>query len=113
MPVADPSSWAERVGATLKRYHEALVRKVAARLVRPRSQWPVEDLIARCVETLDNAPVVDRRLADLGPASRQVLALIGHSRQPQWRLGNVVELAMALGQEDGLAPVLDLLEAGL
>ncbi len=113
MPVADPTAWAERVAATLRRYHEALLRKVAARLVRPRNQWPVEELEARCVETLDNAPVVDRRLAELAPASRQVLALIGHSRQPTWRLGNVVELAMALGHEDGLAPVLDLLEAGL
>src|SRR5262249_15440986 len=47
------------------------------------------------------------------PAARQVLALISHSRQPCWNLGNLVELAIALGHGDGLQPVLELLGAGL
>src|SRR5207253_2060751 len=38
---------------------------------------------------------------------------LGHSRQPLWPLGSLVELMMALGQEDGLKPVLALFEAGL
>jgi hypothetical protein len=42
-----------------------------------------------------------------------VLACIGHSRQPLWQLGNLVELALALGQEDGLRPVFELLGGGL
>jgi hypothetical protein len=113
MPVADPAAWSERLAATLARYDEALVRKVAGRLVKPRNLWPVEELIARCAETIANPAVLDRRLAELAPASRHLLALIGHSRQPCWALGNAVELVMALGHEDGLAPVLDLLEAGL
>lgn len=103
----------ERVVETLTRYDEALVRKVATRLVRPRNQWPVEDLIQRCLETLNNPVVLDRRLEDLTQSSRRVLALVGHSRQPVWSLGNLVEMSMALGEEDGLAPVLELLEAGL
>ncbi|MFO0841829.1 MAG: hypothetical protein U0797_05435 [Gemmataceae bacterium] len=113
MSSADTITWLDRAAETLRRYHEGLVRQVAGRLVRPRNQWPVEELISRCVDTLLNAPVLDRRLDDLAPASRQALALIGHSRQPHWALGNLVEMLLALGHEDGLAPVTDLLEAGL
>jgi hypothetical protein len=113
MPLPDPESWSDRLVTTLRRYDEALLRKVAGRLVRARNQWPTEDLISRSVETINNPAVLDRRLADLEPAGRQLLALIGHSRQPCWALGNVVEMMMALGQEDGLKPVFDLLEAGL
>src|SRR5262249_14310780 len=39
--------------------------------------------------------------------------LVGHSRQPRWGVGSLVEMALALGHADGLAPVFDLLEAGL
>ena len=113
MPVPEPVSWPDRIADTMGRYDEALLRKVAGRLVRPRGQWPVADLIARCVELLDNPVALDRRIAELEPTSRQVLAMLGHSRQPVWRLGSVVEFTMALGHDDGLAPVLDLLEAGL
>lgn len=108
-----PIDWPERLTATLSRYDESLVRKVAARLLKPRNFWPVDDLITRCVETIDNPAVLDRRLDDLAPASKQVLALIGHSRQAVWALGNLVYAVMALGNEDGLAPIFDLLEAGL
>jgi hypothetical protein len=101
------------VRQALQRYDEAILRKVAARLVRPRGQWPAEELIERCVATLGNAAVIDRRCQCLEPASRRVLSLIGHSRQPRWYVGNLVEMLAALGHEDGLAPVIDLLEAGL
>jgi hypothetical protein len=113
MPVPEPVSWPDRIVDTMGRYDETLLRKVAGRLVRPRGQWPVSDLISRCVEMLDNPVALDRRIAELDPSSRQVLAMLGHSRQPTWRLGSVVEFTMALGHADGLAPVLDLLEAGL
>ncbi len=108
-----PTDWSERLAATLARYDEALLRKVAGRLVKPRNFWPASDLVSRCVDTINNPPVLDRRLDELAPGSRQLLALLGHSRQPYWGLGNAVEMTMALGQEDGLAPVFDLLEAGL
>src|SRR5262249_58854824 len=89
------------------------LRQVAARLVKPRNQWPVEDLVERAAAISSNPAVIDRRLQDLTPAARQVLALISHSRQPCWNLGNLVELVIALGHGDGLQPVLDLLGAGL
>ena len=113
MPVVDLANWSELQRRTLECYDEALLRQVAARLVKPRNQWPVEELIERGSATLENPVVIDRRLQDLTPPARRVLALIGHSRQPYWQLGNLVELTIALGHGDGLQPVLELLEAGL
>src|SRR5712692_10062891 len=113
MPLPDPAAWSDRLQRTLASYDEALLRQVAGRLVKPRNQWPVEELIESCAGTVDNPAVLDRRLKDVGPAGRQLLALFGHGRQPCWNLGNLVELLMALGHADGLRPVLDLLEAGL
>ncbi|MFO0927981.1 MAG: hypothetical protein U0736_13225 [Gemmataceae bacterium] len=52
---------------------------------------------------LDNPVLLDRRLGELAAPSRQLLALLGVSRQPWWALGNLVELVMALGHLDGLA----------
>jgi len=113
MPLTDPATWTDHLRQTLRRYDEPLLRRVAARLVKPRGQWPVEELIERCVATIGNAPVIDRRCQDLEVASRRLLALIGHSRQPRWYVGNLVEMLAALGHADGLMPVLTLLETGL
>src|SRR5262249_42876225 len=60
---ADTAAWSDRLAATLARYDEALLRKVASRLVKPRNFWPVEDLITRCVDTANNPVMLDRRLA--------------------------------------------------
>jgi hypothetical protein len=111
LPSAD--HWTARLRRTLERYDEALLRRVAARLVKARSQLQADELMDRCVAAAENAAVLDRRLKDLPDAARQVLALIGHSRQPCWTLGNLVEMTMALGHGDGLRPTFDLLEAGL
>ncbi|HTU17675.1 MAG TPA: helicase-associated domain-containing protein [Gemmataceae bacterium] len=113
MYVADPAYWSDIQRQTLACYDEALLRQVAARLVKPRNQWPVEDLIERSAAATSNPVVIDRRLQDLTPPARRVLALIGHSRQPYWNLGSLVELTIALGHSDGLQPALELLEAGL
>src|SRR5262245_46023818 len=95
-------AWLDLMRRTLARYDEALLRQVAARLVKPRNQWPAEELVARCADTAANPVVIDRRLQDLAPAARQVLALVGHSRQPHWGVGSLVEMALALGHADGL-----------
>jgi len=110
-PVAD--AWLERVRRTLEAYDEALLRQVTGKLVKPRNQWPPDELIERSLATVANAPVIDRRVQDLEPAERRLLALIAHSRQPHWGLGNLVELLISLGHTDGLPPVLHLFEAGL
>src|SRR5262245_23515735 len=97
----------------LARYDESLLRQVAARLLRPRNQWPADELIDRAAAALDNAPVIDRRLKELPPACRALLALVGVSRQPRWRVGPLLGLLAALGHAEGLTPVLRLFEEGL
>jgi hypothetical protein len=109
----DPAAWPDLLRATLQRYDESLLRQVANKLCKPRNQWPAEELIERCLATVGNPAMIDRRLADLDGGAAQVLALIGHSRQARWRVGHLVEMSVALGQDDGLRPVLALLEAGL
>ncbi len=114
MPHSDAAYWSELVRQTLERYDEALLRAVAARLIKPRNQWPVAELLDRCTDAVDNTVLLDRRLQELEPAARQLLALIARSRQPRWVLGNLVELVMALGHADGLQPVFDAaLETGI
>jgi hypothetical protein len=113
MPLFPPEFWSELQRRTLEGYDEELLREVASRLLKPRSQWPAEELVRRAVEAGDNPALIDRRLQDLGLPARRLLALIGHSRQPLWDLGHLVEMALALGSEDGLRPVFDLLEGGL
>ena len=113
MPIIDSASWSDRVRGVLRHYDEELLRQVAAKLYRPRSQWPVDELVERCVATLENAAVIDRRISDLDPVSRKLLALIGHSRKPRWKVGGLLEMLAALGHAEGLRPVLTLLGHGL
>jgi hypothetical protein len=113
MALSDAALWSTLLRRTLSAYEEPLLRQVAGRLLKPRNQWPVDELIERSVATASNPAVIDRRLQELEPSGRQVLALIGHSRQPAWDVGNLVEMALALGHADGLKPVFALLEAGL
>lgn len=113
MPETDPAIWSDQLRETLAHYEEPLLRQVAARLIRPRSHWPVEDLIKRMVEAAENAAVVDRRLRESSAGGRQLLAMIGLSRSHRWHVGNLVELLAALGHADPLAEVQALLDGGL
>lgn len=113
MPLIDPAYWSEYLRQTLQCYEVSLLRNVAAPLLKPRNQWPVAELIDRCVAVTTNTALIDRRLSELDAPERQLLALIGHSRQPRWNLGNLVELLMALGHAEGLPTVLKLFEQGL
>jgi hypothetical protein len=113
MPLQDLAFWTALFRETLARYRDPLLRRVAARLVKPRGQWPAEELIERCVSFTGNPAQIDRRLKDLPAPGRQVLSLIAHSRQPRWRLGNLLEMLVALGHPADLQPILDLLESGL
>ncbi len=113
MPLTDPATWSDRLQRTLARYDEPLLRQVAGRLCKPRNHWPVEELIRRSLNTIQNPPVLDRRLGDLEPACRQVLALLARSQQPIWPVGSLMEMLLTLGQPDGLQPILSLLRGGL
>jgi hypothetical protein len=113
MPSASDSNLTDTFRQTLLCYDEALLRQVAQKLCRPRNQWPIEELVERIQAALSNPVVLDRRLKELPAACRHLLALIGHSRQPRWNVGSLVEMLVAIGHTDGLAPVIELLETGL
>jgi hypothetical protein len=103
----------EVVRSALGRYDESLLRAVAARLFKPRSQWQADELAARAADTLTNAPVIDRRLKELPPSCRALLAATGLARRPEWAVGHLIELLATLGHAEGLAPILTLLDSGL
>src|SRR5438552_528873 len=113
MPLADPVWWSDYLRRTLQFYAEPLLRQVASRLCKARNQWPMEELIERSLAALGDAAAVDRRLAELDAPARQLLACIGHSRQPRWRLGNLLEVLVALGCTEGPQAVFRIFEAGL
>ncbi len=112
MPQLDPDYWSKRLRQTLELYDESLLRQVAAKFIKPRSQWPANVLIDRLEEATTNAALIDRRLKELPTSCRQLLKLIGLSRQPRWFLGNLIEMTIALGEEDGLGVVTTLLQSG-
>jgi hypothetical protein len=113
MPPTAPDPWLDRVRDALSRYDESLRRIVASKLIKSRTVIPVEDLVEKCIATLFNPPVVDRRIKDLSVPARQMLALIALSRRPTWKVGHLVTLLSALGHHEGYAPVVELLDAGL
>lgn len=108
-----PSDSELAVRAALGRYDDALLRAIASKLFKPRSQWPAEELIDRAVEALANPPVIDRRIKDLSPSCRALLAAIGLIRHRDWSVGQLLALLAILGHSEGLMPVLSLLDSGL
>jgi hypothetical protein len=110
---AEPDAWSGHVRSTLANYSEPLLRQVAAKLVRARSNQPLGDVLDKCVGTLLNPPVIDRRVKDLTPAGRKLLAMIGLSRQPRWKVGHLLALLAAAGHAEGFSPIQESLEAGL
>jgi hypothetical protein len=105
--------WNQHIRRTLMRYDEAQLRQVAHKLCKPRNQWPVDELLDRLVSALNNVAMLDRRLKELPEACRQILCVIGQSRQSRWPVGSLVEILVSLGADDGLAPLVTLLESGL
>ncbi|GIW78757.1 MAG: hypothetical protein KatS3mg105_0564 [Gemmatales bacterium] len=109
----ESSHWNERLRETLERYEEGLLRGVSDKLFKPRSHWPTAELIERSIATIGNAAVVDRRLQAVAETGRRLLAVIGQSRQPRWKLGNVMELLYMLDSEADIRTIRQLLEAGM
>jgi hypothetical protein len=105
--------WSARCRETLARYEEPLLRAVTEKLIRPRTKLPSAELVEKTVATLTNAPVIDRRLKELPRAARRVLAILGCSRQPCWKIGHLLTILAAFDHHDGFTPVQTLLEAGL
>lgn len=113
MAQLDAAPWSDRLRLVLARYDEALLRRVATRLVKPRGSWPVEEVRDKCVAAAANAALIDRRLAERSASERQLLAAIALSGQPRWQFGDLVWIAVALGDADPLPPLRALLDSGL
>jgi hypothetical protein len=108
-----PDYWSDRLRHTLGAYAAPLLRRVAGRLIKTRNQWPAEELIERCITALGDAALVDRRLKELDTPARRLLACVGHSRQPRWKLGNLLELLACFDCAEGPQAVFRIFEAGL
>ncbi|MCZ2344056.1 MAG: helicase-associated domain-containing protein [Bacteroidales bacterium] len=106
-------TWIDRASATLERYAEPLLRGVVTRLVKARMPPPTEELTDRLFATLSNPPVVDRRIRELPEAPRKLLALIGLSHRPDWKVGHLITLLASIGHAEGFGPILHLLQTGL
>src|SRR5262249_5279670 len=98
-------SWTDRLESALTGYGADLLRQVAARLLKTRNHWPTDELAERIRDATGNAPVIDRRLKDLPAGARAALALIGLSRRPDWKAGNLLAMLAALGHADGTTPL--------
>ena len=85
MLLASPINSHDLVQNTLERYDEALLRQVADKLIKPRNQWPIADLIERSVATIGNAAVIDRRLQDLESVHPVSGWQTGHRQSSSWR----------------------------
>jgi hypothetical protein len=113
MSVSKHDTWSDRVEEALAEYAPELIRSIAARLLKTRSQWPAEELAERIRAACTNAPLIDRRLKDLPPASRTLLAAIGRSRRPTWKLPHLLSILASLGHCDGVEPIATLFDEGL
>src|SRR5580692_5774118 len=112
-PPIEDNDWSARCRETLAVYAEPLLRAVAAKLVKPRANQPIEELLDKVVAALTNPPVIDRRIRDMPDGVRRLLALIGLSRQPRWKVGQLLTLLAALGHSEGFVPISSALETGL
>ena len=70
-------------------------------------------MLDKSAAALSNPPVIDRRIKDLPPAARKLLALVGLSRRSRWKVGHLITLLASVGHAEGFAPVQAALEAGL
>ena len=113
LPTDENELATERLRDLFARYSETLLRDVASRLVKPRTVIPTDELIDKCLSTLLNPPVMDRRIKELPDAARKALTLMGLSRRTNWNVGSLVLALAALGHAEGLSPITTLLDNGL
>src|SRR5262245_51468154 len=110
---AAESSALSACAATLARYAEPLLRSVAGRWLRLRTQWTAEELRERLREAFSNPVAVDRTLKTISPIARRLLRLLAIGRQTQWRLRALADFLAVLDPGAGIETVRELLEAGL
>ena len=94
-------------------YAEPLLRDVATKLVKPRSPIPADELVDKCLQTLGNPPVIDRRIRDLSDNARSLLVGIGASRRNVWQVGHLLALQSTIAESTGTSTLNELLQSGL
>lgn len=112
-PPAERDEWSLLCRQALSGYAEPVLRTAASRLIKPRGNQPLEELIEKAVATLINPPVIDRRIREAPEPVRKALALMGLSRQPRWKVEHLITMLSALGHSEGFAPIAAGLESGL
>src|SRR3954470_8872737 len=84
------------VAAAWECYAEPLLRKVAAHALKLRQKQPAAELRENLLRWYENPPQVDRRLREVAPPARTLLALLHLGKRSQWRVGSLLELASCL-----------------
>ena len=112
-PVEDFAPADLRVRAVLRRYDEVLLRDVTRRLLKPRNQWPVEELIEKSIQMLNNPVSIDRKLRELPPAALGLMAMLGFAGLTSCTMSDLLSLLRLLDNDDSLGPVTALLDQGL
>lgn len=107
------ATWNDRAASALALYRDTLLREVALKLVRPRTQYSAAELRERMVAALDDPVGIDRTLKLVSPIARQLLKLIDLSRHMRWPVSALADLLPILGHTDGIGPVMELLDGGL
>src|SRR5437879_2346803 len=97
MPIDDIEGnyWLGRACRILERYREDLLRRVAGKLIRPRSNWSADELRERMAAALNDPVGIDRTLKPLPTITKQLLRLIDLSAQPRWPLQALADLLPA------------------
>jgi len=99
--------------ATVARYAEPLLRSVARRWLRLRTEWTGEEVRERLQEALANPVTVDRTLKTVSPVARRLLRLLAIGRQTEWPLRALADFLAVLDPGAGVETVRELLDAGL
>ena len=101
-------------------YAEGLLRIIAGNALKARQKLPVAELREKLLTWHSNPPQIDRRLKELTPSARTLLALMHIGKRAQWRIGTMLELVSCLhGQSadslavDGLKVVEELFLQGM
>jgi hypothetical protein len=113
MSTVDANSWTAQVQTALNAYAADLLQQVGGRLIKPRTQIPAEETLERILATIQNPPLIDRRIRECPESSRQLLTLMSLSRRNRWKIGHLVLMLASLGHAEGYAPLLHLLDSGL
>ncbi len=111
---AEPTApWASVIRAAFDRYDDNLLGEITTRLIKPRTVHSREELVRRSVELFENPVLVDRRIQSLEKSCMALLEVAAKARQNRWYVATLAEFVYTLGWQDGIKPVVALVEAGL